>query len=181
MEIHILHIKSDIASRFPQHPSVSTRNTLPQPWTFQPRAWVTLAPEALSCTIQIFPITLVSPPSLLFVCAPILFFFFVPPLVSSQGDIPGIDPLCTRRSSKYSYLHMNLSGLNLQVRFHWQRIVLSRNKRCFSLNTNWFQLTDFRFSEFVSNAFRPVEIIGHHVFHGLIICLNVTYLIVCFC
>jgi hypothetical protein len=54
IEVHSLHIKADLASRFSQYLSVTTWYICPQPWTFQLSCWAALSPEALPQIIQTF-------------------------------------------------------------------------------------------------------------------------------
>lgn len=51
---YILHTKVDLATRFPQHPSVCTWHTQPQSLIFPIRGLAALILEALSCTIHTF-------------------------------------------------------------------------------------------------------------------------------
>ena len=45
IEVHISHIKADLASRFSQYPPVPTWHTSSQPWTIQHGGWATLLSE----------------------------------------------------------------------------------------------------------------------------------------
>jgi hypothetical protein len=95
-EVHILHIKADLASRFSQHLSVPTCHTLTPTLNFTTPGQGCPSPEALSYIIQAFWLLLLplSSPSLLSALS-------LP--FSLHGNSPGLGPLWPAISTESSF------------------------------------------------------------------------------
>ena len=103
-EVHILHTKADLASRFSQHPSVPTWHTLPPTLNFPAQGF---GLPFLNCILQtfwplFFPLPLLFP--LLSLCMHVLSLFLFPLcLLSPLGDfltkVLGISELARPRAA----------------------------------------------------------------------------------